>query len=364
VGDEHVTVHQLKNLDIPPTQIQNYLVMKPIYSYALLAAFAAVGSALAVDATTTPVGYKTEVLHTGQFNLIGLTLHRPTISAGILIAENSGYVTAGTVSPASTTDFVALLGTPGPTMPTYILELADGSIQEITSWTSDGKLTTPQDITSYVTPGTSTYTLRKASTISDVFGATNTAGLQSTTEFDPGQADIVYVPNGSGGSDQFFYSSAVGSEGWFNAGDFSNGNNTPLVYVDGITVLRKGSDLPLVVSGEIKKIPTKYVLLGGNFNNLGGVYPVGTTLASSGLSNSLKGTDSFDPASADNVFIPLAAGGYQTLFYSNASGAAGWFDAGDFSNGDAVALTTGISILRRGATTAATITPPSGYSTL
>ena len=33
--------------------------MKPIYSYALLAAFAAVGSASAVEAVTTPVGYMT-----------------------------------------------------------------------------------------------------------------------------------------------------------------------------------------------------------------------------------------------------------------------------------------------------------------
>lgn len=339
--------------------------MKPIYSYALLAALAAVGSASAqVTATTTPVGYVTETLHTGQFNLIGLTLHQASVSAGILTAENSGYVTAGTVSPAATTDFVALLGTPGPTTPTYVLELADGTIQEVTSWSSDGKLFTPQDITGSVTPGTTTYVLRKARTISDTFGATNSAGLQSTAEFDPGQADIIYVPNGSGGSDQFFYSSAEGAEGWFNAGDFSDGNNVPLVYVDGITVLRKGADLPLVINGEVKKTPTKYVLLGGNFNSLGAVYPVGSTLASSGLSSSLTGTDSFDPSSADNVFIPLASGGYQTLFYSNAEGAEGWFDAGDFSDGNPVPLTSGISVLRRGATTAATITPPTSYSTL
>jgi uncharacterized protein (TIGR02597 family) len=50
-------MHRTKKIDIPPTKSQNNPVMKPIYSYALLAAFAAVGQALAVDATTTPVGY-------------------------------------------------------------------------------------------------------------------------------------------------------------------------------------------------------------------------------------------------------------------------------------------------------------------
>ncbi len=353
MGDEHVTMHQPKKIDIPPKSSQNNPVMKPIYSYALLAAFAAVGQASAVEAVTTPVGYVTETLRSGQFNLIGLTLHQTPSTAGILDAKSSTSVTDNDVN------FTTLL-TAGAT---YVLELSNGTIQEITSW-SGSVLTTPQNISSFVTTGTTTYVLRKARTISDTFGASNSAGLQSTAEFDPGQADIVFVPNGTGGSDQFFYSSAVGATGWFNAGDFSDGGNIPLVYTDGVTVLRKGANLPLVISGEIKKTSTTYALLGGNFNSLGAIYPVGSTLASSNLSASLTGTDSFDPSLADNIYIPLSAGGYRVFFYSNAVGAEGWFDASDFSDGNPVALTSGISVLRRGVSVNATISAPSGYSTL
>ena len=119
-------MHKPKKIDIVPKSSQNNPVMKPIYSYALLAAFAAVGSASAVEAVTTPVGYVTQTLSPEKYNLVSLTMQNPSVASGVITAEDSAFVATTGV------DFTAIL-TPGTI---YILELPDGTIQEISSWSA------------------------------------------------------------------------------------------------------------------------------------------------------------------------------------------------------------------------------------
>jgi len=331
--------------------------MKPKSIKSLLAlALLAPGALFAqTTAKTTPVGYHTETLVSGQFNLVGMNVHSPVISSGVISAEAADKVTVAGV------DFTALL-TSGAT---YVLELPDGTIQEITSWTAT-ELSTPQDISGFITPATTTFKLRKAKTISEIFGATNTAGLQATDAFDSEAADLVYVQNASAGFDRYFYSNLEGAEGWFNASDFSGANDIPVVYTDSLLLLRRGAtDLDVVFSGEVKKEPTSYALLGGQFNYLSTVYPAGITLANSGLATSLTPTDAFDSESADLVYIQNATAGYDRYFYSNLEGAEGWFNASDFSTADTTPIKSGLIVLRRGAATTALLTPEASiYSTL
>jgi len=327
--------------------------MNRISSITILAALAASGFAAAAPAYTTPVGYVTETLKSGQINLIGLTLQTPVITSGILDAKSSSAV------GDNESNFTTLLSSGS----TYILELQNGTIQEITSW-SGSQLTTPQDVSSYVTTGTTTFKVRKAPTLSDVFGVNNTAGLQATDAFDPQQADLIYIPNSSGGFDRYFYSSLAGTTGWFNASNFAVSSNVPIVYTDGILIYRKGSDLALKLSGVVKTQATVLALTSGQYNYVGGIYPVGSTLLSTGLQNSIAGTDAFDPNLADIVYVPDGNGGYKRYFYSTSSAAVGWFNAADFSVSDTIPVTSGIIILRRGASTNATLSPPSNYSSL
>lgn len=151
-----------------------------------------------------------------------------------------------------------------------------------------------------------------------------------------------------------------------NASNYSNANNIPIVYADGILIQRRAStDLNVVLSGEIKKVSTSLLLLGGGqFNYVGGVYPVGSTLGNSGLSTALMGNNQFDPEQADIVYVPNGLGGYDRYFYSTAAGSVGWFNASNYSAGDSVSLKSGLIILRRGATVSVTIAPPSTYSSL
>lgn len=296
--------------------------MKPFIPYSLLAAVALCGTAFGQTATTTPVGYVTQELEAGKFSFVGLTLHQPVVSSGVIDAESSTSVTDTGV------DFSTLL-TVGST---YILELGDGTIQEISSWNASGVLTTPEDITGQITPGTTTYKLRKAATVSDVFGATNSAGLASTDDSFL-TADLIYLIGAGGSATTIYYYDDGEDAGWTTTGGVEAGN-MPIVYADGFYVLRRPGSGPidLVVSGEVKTNKTSGMISSG-WNFLSTVAPVGMTLDNSGLSAFVKSSDdSF--LTADNVYIPKADGSFTVAFYYDDGAEAGWSTSGGVEAGD------------------------------
>jgi hypothetical protein len=331
--------------------------MKPIIPFALLGALLAVGTAQA--ASTTPVGYTTTPLTVGQFSFVGLTVQHPTLSAGVLTAESANSVTAGT------TDFVALLGAPGSA--TYILELPDGTIQEVTTWTNTGVLTTPDDVTAAVTPNTTTYKLRKAATISDIFGATNSAGLKPDTDGDfLNNADLVTVLGAGGAQTTIYYYNDGSDQGWYTAGG-ADAANIPVVYADGFYVKRQagGGPLNLVVTGEVKTVATKGVLING-YNFISSVAPAGLTLGTSGLQNFISPDTEGDYTgpTVDNVLLPQPNGSFVTAYYYNdGSPDAGWFTAtgGDAAN---LPLEGTFLILNKGASKPYTLSVPNSYNSL
>jgi len=323
--------------------------MKPKSIKSLLAlALLAPGALFAqTTAKTTPVGYvTTENLAQDQYNLVGVTVHNPTVAAGILSAESGTAVTATGV------DFTALL----TTGKTYILELPDGTIQEITSWTATA-LNTAQDITSRVVPGVTKYVLRPAATVASLFGAANEVGLQGTPDGDPATADQVFIPDGAGFKVVFYDES---TPGWVDT-LFNDASAIPIVYTDGIVIQRKGPSKTIVFSGEVKLTPTDLVTE-NTFTYLSTVYPAGSTLGNSNLEASVAHTPDGDPGTADQVFISNGTGGYDVCFYDDST--PGWVDT-LFNDQTNKSLSSGIIIQRRGATAyTANITPASYYSSL
>jgi len=251
---------------------------------------------------------------------------------------------------------------------TYILEITngsgDGTIQEITTW-SGSTLDVPANLTGIVTGGTTTYKLRPAATVGSVFGATNSAGLLASANADPAEADVIYIPDGNGGFTQIFYSSAEGFTGWYDTVNFADATNTPLVYADGFLLQRRGgTNLTLTIVGEVKTTAT---LLSVNqpFTYLGGVYPAGSTLGTSGLSTSVLPSANADPAEADVIYMPDGSGGYLQYFYSTAEGFTGWYDTVNFADSSNVEITPGILVQRRAPSSySAKLTPPPSYSSL
>lgn len=329
--------------------------MKTSITYSLLAAAVACGMAQgAATAYTTPVGYVTQSLAANQFNLVALTVNQPTIAAGILDTV--------TASPNSVSDTQINFTTTLAAGATYVLELNDGTVQEITAW-SGSVLTTPDNITAKVTPGTTAYKLRKASTVSDVFGATNSAGLTPSADGSLGGVDQILILNSAGSFDTVFYfNDGAGTQGWFDAG-FADATNKPIVYPDAFFVQKAASASSLVVSGEVKIKPTSGILNNG-YNYVGGASPAGLTVQGTGLQAFLTPSTDGDLANADLLLLQKPDGTYTTCFYFNdGAGTQGWFDDG-FADASALPVNTGVLILNKGAAKPFTMSVPASFSSL
>lgn len=328
--------------------------MKPFIPYSLLAAAALCGVAFGQTATTTPVGYVTHTLAPNMYTLVSVTLHEPVIASGVL--------SGATATSVSTTgvNFSTLLEAGS----VYLLELPNGTIQEISSWT-DVSLNTPENISGSVQAGTTQYKLRKASTVSSVFGANNSVGLVYDGDEDLTNNDVLLVPNAANAFDTIYYFDNGEISGWYD--DLGNeADNRVLNYADAFFVQRRAgaSNLSLVVSGEVKLTPTSSVLVSG-YNFLGSVAPVGLTLANSGLQNYLTvATSEEDVATtADLVLLQQPDGAYRTAYYYNDGETTGWFD--DLGNeADSIPLEGGFLIQNKGAGKAFTVAVPSSYSSL
>jgi hypothetical protein len=292
--------------------------MKTYIPYSLILAAASCGLAFgAATAYTTPVGYTTTTLKPGIFNLVGTTVHNPTVAAGVLDAVSASSVTDNNI------DFTTL---PLASGATYILELGDGTVQEITSW-AGGVLTTPDNLTGVVTPSTTTYSLRKASTVAEIFGATNAAGLTASVEGDfSTNTDLLLIYNGTSFDTVYYFDDGVGTTGWFDTVG-NPAEDKVVAFPDGFFVQRvAGSDIDLVVSGEVKVTPTGGLLAPG-YNYLNGVAPAGLTLGSSGLSAYVLASADGDFTLVDNLLTQNTDGSYTTNYYfDDGVGTLGWFD--------------------------------------
>jgi len=311
-----------------------------------------------------PVGLVTHILKSGQFNLIGLTLHEPVLVTGQLESVN------GTVLSDSDVNFSNVL-TSGAT---YILQIVDasnselnGTVQEITVW-SGMTMTTPQDLVAQGLVVGDKYLLRPVITLRDIFGSNNESGLQEGAS---GIADLVWVPNGSGNYDRYYYHPGstfptLVSEGWksLSAGDGLEAPEVPIFFTDGLLVQRRGAtDLDLTITGNVITNNVKVAVFNG-FNLISNVYPVGSTLANSSLQANL--TSSFTESGADVLWLPDGGGNYTRYFYQRAP-LNRWFNATANSavvDPSAIDLTAGFFVQRRGNAANLNLTPPDVYDDL
>ena len=288
---------------------------------------------------TTPVGYTTQTLKAGQYNLIGLNVHGTTVFSGILNSKPTSTSIADTEatftsSLASGVNIIEITGS-GPN---------SGAIQEFTTFTATEIQGLPSSFVAALA-GDEPYRIRPAATLSSIFGATNQSGLLGGNS---NTADLILIPNGSGGFTSYFYSTGgFAGIGWRKVGGGStNFAADPIVYTDAIFIQRRGlTDLDLVLNGEVKLDQTK-IGIAQTYEYISTVFGSAPTLATSGLAASvLQGNSN----TADLIMMPNGSGGYLTYFYSNGGFAGvGWrLVGGGSTNQAAVPLTPAIIINRR-----------------
>jgi hypothetical protein len=325
--------------------------MKTLIPLTALAALVATGSLSAqTPAFSKPSGYTSLTLSQG-FNAIGISLMPSPTSSGSFTSLSSSSVTD------STKDFNALLVSGA----TYTLEITSGSaalngaVVEVVSW-SGNTLNTVDNLPGAGAVVGTTYVLRKAPTLAEVFGTTSSVFAKNNNI---SNADVLHVPAGDG---QYirFHQRTNGT--WRNATTNTIGvDSTPLLYLDGMFLEKKfTTPATLVIAGQVKTTPTVTMISKG-FNLLGTVYPAGSTLQTLGLENDLVGNNNIN--NADVVHIPTGVGTY-ARYHLRTDGTT-WRNATTNTiNPPPVPITSAIFIERRTTVTPLTLTPPSSYSNL
>lgn len=292
------------------------------------------------QATSPVVGYTTETLQLG-FNLFGVTLHSKVIATGSFESD---------LTDVDGQDFTAVLNDVGAT---YLLEVESGAqagaVAEVTALSATS-LTTAGGLAT----GAADYSVREALTLEDVFGTSLTGSFNATA------ADIVWIPDGSGGFDQYFFST-TGNQFRPTGAPFAASAPIPVFYPDGMFVEVKSGSPQVTVSGDLKTGPSVVSNMQG-FNVVANPGPVGVSLGNIGLESSLTG--SFNATAADIVWLPDGTGGFNQFFYS--STASVWRPTGSPFAGDSSAeeIPSAFFIERKTPGTGALASTPSFYAGL
>lgn len=321
-------------------------------------ALTAIGAATAQDNVTKPVGFRTETLKAGVFNLISNELTEAVSAAGTLTAV------AGAVVTDDNADFSTTLAGDE----TWVLQITEGDvaglISEVASVDSATSLTLADDAGAAGVAAGNAYEIRAAKTLSDIFGAANEVGL--ATGATDANSDVVWVPDGAGGFTRYFFKTGgLGAGGWSQIGGAPGAaGNTPIVYTDAFFVQRKaGTDIDLVLVGHVPTRAVTLALIQG-FNFVSRVAVVGQTINTSGLADSMQSgpTD----ANADVLWNADGAGGYLRYFIKQGGlGANGPTQVGGAPGaaGD-TPLSSGVIIQRKGEATNADLKLPDFFADL
>lgn len=257
-------------------------------------------------ATTKPVGYITQNLSPGGFNVVGLSIHQPVVASGKF----------ETLSGTTLTDADVNFGSVLTQGKTYVLEIkstnsaVDGIIQEVTAWNGNG-ITTQVDLpANFGLTLSDSYTIRAAYTIEEIFGTTATV-LSKGPNAASSLSDIIWLSDGPGSFSRYYIRSSDSTVR--NALTNAAAPNTAVVYTDGILVEKRNGSAALLVSGEVKTTSTVAVVSKG-FNLLSVVYPAGTTLQNSGIAATIgKGPNAASTLS-DVVWISTGLGSFDRYY--------------------------------------------------
>lgn len=282
-------------------------------------------SANATSVTTDPVGYITlQINGTGgegssAFSFLSVPMHSAIDAQSTIASFGTSSITASsadwTVDEFAATHFVQIVSGPN-----------EGIAATITANTSD-TLTTAEDLSTLLAGGES-FAIRKYTTIADVFGPENEAGLVGGAN--AGAADNILIPDGAGGFGFYYYKNAglIGGTGWRSSASPSiDEANKILPFGEGFLVRRIASeDISLVVTGSVI-VNDSIIPFESGINWAAPVAPKTYTIADFfGPNNEVGLVGGANAGAADNILLPDGSGGYLFFYFKNAGliGGTGW----------------------------------------
>ncbi|QIF01424.1 hypothetical protein [Roseimicrobium sp. ORNL1] len=325
---------------------------------AALTCVAATGLGQTPDAITTKLtGFHTVTARKSSTTLLGIHFVRSRLASGKVDAKAANSLTDNDV------DFATALA--GQT--NLWVEITSGpnkGIASPVSSVSQNVLTTEDDISALMEVD-DTYAVRPAHTPVSLFGAANDAGLRPSNNANTqGNADIVQIPNGSGGYRYIYYSTVRG--GWREVGSPTvDAGNVPVYHVDGIWIDRnRTTNLNIKFAGELRTSPTYFFAETGTKIDVNASYNTGATLTNSGLKDYVQhGSET----TADLIWFQNTNGTWSQYYYTDAAAplTEGWKQVGqgDADKG-ATAFPSAFSFERRGVSGILKMVPPPAYDGL
>lgn len=334
-----------------------------VVAVALLSAF---GMINAQSVSTIPVGYQTITINgspdgsTPAFTSVSVGFLKESLYNGSLTSTPTSSVitdTAATLTP-DTYDTQDAAGNSA-----YYVEITSGSneglILDITDNTAT-TITTGSDLTGVLASG-DTFAIKAHTTLSDIFGSANSAGLESGG--DAASSDLIYVMSTDGTAQYttYYYQTDelgfLGGTGWRVNGDSSTDmSSVRIAPDDGVFVRRTESgDLSVTVSGHVKDAAHNRVLPAG-YSLVAYPFPLNVALSDSGIYTETNGyVTAGDSATSDLVYLIGSTGSFTTYYRQKDDlgflGGHGWRLVGDaFTSRDAVEIPAGsaVIILHRG----------------
>jgi uncharacterized protein (TIGR02597 family) len=343
-------LHGSPILPVAHANIPSFQPMKHNVSLIIGAiALAAAAGSNAQTAVTDPVGYITCKVTAAPAGGSALSFISPTLVNKLEFSGLAASATATSITLSGTgVTAGAYAGvhndsynpTAGSIMPVYYVEVSNGAGEgqwaNITANTAT-VLTVDRDLSSVIT-GTSTVRIRKHATISEIFGATNTAGLKGSDQ--PLTADEIKLlkPVTHEVKTVYFFDDGAGSTQWADP----DGNDTTNLIVlpdQGIAIQRKvASAVNFVRVGHVKTGKTALYATPG-INILATPRAVGDTftLSNSNLTNAGPQTTrilgSTQPLTADLLRIVQNDGSLKNFYFFDDG--AGNTQFADVDNNDA-----------------------------
>lgn len=291
-------------------------------------------SLLAQSVSTVPVGYVTlNIKGTGgqgteAFSYLGVPMHQAASFRSAITAKADNSITctsaSWTANAYANTHYIMIMSGDNT-----------GMSATITANTSN-TLTTAENLSSILT-GTENFAIHKYTTIADVFGAANSAGLKAS--YSSGTADNILIQTGSNSFSSYYYKdSGLGGTGWRSAASSSvDASGTVIPYGRGIIMVRRESaDLKIAVMGSV--FPDDAVTpMEVGFNWKTASIPVDITLAGLFGANNDAGLDAgYSSGNADNILVFDASGNSTTYYYKDSGlGGTGWRSAASSSTDEA-----------------------------
>ena len=317
-------------------------------------------SAFAQGVTTDPVGYVTLTVNGSPdgsqtaFTPLSLSLENAVLASSALSEDSTSAVATDSSASYTPGEFA---GTDASGNATYYLQFtADGLIADIIA-NDATTITTGGDLTGLATSGDG-YVIKKHSTLADIFGAANKAGLEAAGDFNTSDQVFIMSSDGVGTFLTYYYQvdpsgTSLGGSGWRIVGDNATDQSNVIVGPDdGLLVARKTvGDVDIVVAGSVNSVDHLRDLPAG-FSLIAYPYPVDVTLDDSNIYTASNGyVSGGDFSSSDSVFV-LSSNGVYTTYYRQTDpsgtflGGSGWRVVGDNATDQgAVVIPAGSSII-------------------